>query len=219
MSYTKVEYVEAITAELRGKGKRMTNLNKASIKQLQEIAKKYGIDEEYMETFRTRRKQQRKQDKEAEMERQEKKRKEAEERTHRRWIETKIINSLKKHLPLETIKNKYITTIYLKEHLHGINNATAIANAKDFQKRSTAIMAEKLNGTVEGDGCIRAWNGIVVHNSFMSFDGNDHEPLTVEYITETYDDDYGLRRLYPYGILDNIRLTPKKKLKITNPHQ
>jgi len=60
MAYSKIEMVEAITEHLAEKGKRMSNLKRADVSQLEEIIKKYDID---IETFSIDRKNTMKQEK------------------------------------------------------------------------------------------------------------------------------------------------------------
>ena len=126
---SKIEMVEAISQHLAGEGKRMTNLKKASVVQLEELVVKYGID---INAFVVERKAEMKiqrikdkKDKEERIAREEEKSRICIEKTNK-------IKSLCEVIDDKLLINKYACLMELKENAYWKKNGAELLaeNAK-----------------------------------------------------------------------------------------
>tara|TARA_R110000803_G_scaffold8624_7_gene27675 strand:- start:320 stop:943 length:624 start_codon:yes stop_codon:yes gene_type:complete len=151
MTYTKKDYVEAITLHLRDQGKRLTNLNKASMEQLQKMSIQYDVD---MELCVRHRKQQLKEKKQEQKRFQEERKaiEEAEYELSKR--DNAIYNGFKKNntFPFEAIQQKWINMKHMEELVYSEQNKDQLLKEQKELQNHTRVMADMLGGEVESDG-------------------------------------------------------------------
>lgn len=201
---TKIEMVEAITEHLAGEGKRMTNLKKASVGQLEELVVKYGID---INAFAIERRE--------EMKIQRiKDKKKKEERIAREEEESRIWNDRMKKIKSlcvviddKLLINKYACLMGVIETVYWKNNSAELLakNAKiiayvdreyeNYKKTlPSGAMLERVNETTIN---VR---GVMVSTGLYSKKDNgkynmiraEGEALSIK------------RKLYDYGVLEGL---------------
>ena len=207
---SKIEMVEAITEHLAGEGKRMTNLKKASVVQLEELVVKYGIDiNAFVVERKAEMKNQRikdKKDKEERIARQ--------EEASRIWREqtTKIKSLCDDVIDDKLLINKYACLMELKENAYWKENGAELLAENDktiayvdkqyeYYKKTlpSGAMLERVDETT-----INVRGVMVQHNWLNEKKTTEYHMCSAEGAIHSLNIHSVKRNLYDYGVLEGL---------------